>query len=141
MAPVDDETLGGLIRAHRLQRGWTQEHLAEIVGVRQAQMSGYELGKVHRPDPSVLARLDDAFGLVRGTLLGMAGWKGAKPLIDAAPKAGAIVIEDASPELEHLIDIVARLEPETVQRIAESATVEYRTEVDAGGADDEAEAS
>lgn len=140
MTPVDEETLGGLIRANRLQHGWTQEYLADMVGVRQAQISAYEVGKVQMPDKHVLGRLDDVFGFERGTLLGMSGWKGAKSIVESGPKAGAIVIEDPSPEVEHLIDIVANLEPETVQRIIESATVEFRTEMADASTDNEAQA-
>lgn len=140
MSPVEPGTLGAVIRDRRLERGWTQAHLAHEANVRQAQISAYERGEIKRPDPQTLYNLDAALGFDHGHLLSMAGWKGARHVSDLVPKPGAIVIEDATPELEHLIDIVARLEPATVQRILETATVEYRTEAPGGTADNEPEA-
>ena len=141
MKPVEPGTLGAVIRDRRLEKGWTQGHLAELAHLRQAQISAYERGEIKRPDPDALYALDAALGFEHGHLLSLAGWKGARHVSELVPRPGAIVIEDASPELEHVIDILARLEPETLQRIADSATAEYRTETADAATDNEAQAS
>lgn len=121
MTPTPDDTLGSFIRRARLERGWTQAHLAEIAGVRQAQISAYELGRARMPNPATLGRLDDAFGLERGTLLGMAGWKGAAPIVAGVPPAGAIVIEHPTPAVARLLELVATLPEEAVERVVACA--------------------
>ncbi|MEI7931305.1 MAG: helix-turn-helix domain-containing protein, partial [Actinomycetes bacterium] len=49
-------TLGEIIRASRLKRGWVQEDLARAVGVRAVSVSIWETDK-SLPDPSNVKRL------------------------------------------------------------------------------------
>ena len=49
-------TLGEIIRAGRLKRGWVQEDLARAVGVRQVSVSIWETNK-GLPEPANVGRL------------------------------------------------------------------------------------
>ncbi|MEV7925285.1 helix-turn-helix transcriptional regulator [Kitasatospora sp. NPDC088779] len=52
---------GALLRASREQRGWTQEHLAELVGCTSSYISALEHGR-RKPSQQIATALDRAFG-------------------------------------------------------------------------------
>lgn len=64
-------TLGPRIRELRLSKSWSQEVLAEKVGVRQKQISSYERG-VNIPSGEILIALAQAFGVSLDYLAQMA---------------------------------------------------------------------
>lgn len=57
------------IRDLRKQKGFTQQQLADIVGVSNVSLSNYERG-VQTPDIETLSRLADALGVSVDTLIG-----------------------------------------------------------------------
>ncbi|MFF3070272.1 Scr1 family TA system antitoxin-like transcriptional regulator [Kitasatospora sp. NPDC057904] len=52
---------GVLLRTSREQRGWTQEHLAELLGCTSSYISAIECGR-RKPSQPFVARLDRVFG-------------------------------------------------------------------------------
>ena len=50
------------IAAARLEKGWTQQELADAVGVAQQHIQRWEAG-VHRPGIEVLMKIGDALGV------------------------------------------------------------------------------
>jgi transcriptional regulator with XRE-family HTH domain len=70
------EQLGETIRARRIALGLTQEQLAERIGdgVRQAEVSRLEAGRVVQPRRSRLEKIALALDLPMGELLARSGW-------------------------------------------------------------------
>jgi len=58
----EETTLGERIRELRLKRGWTQQQLAEKVGIQQKQISSYERG-ANVPSGQTFISLAKAFGV------------------------------------------------------------------------------
>jgi transcriptional regulator with XRE-family HTH domain len=73
------QTLGQVIRSRRIALGLTQEELAERIGdgVRQAEVSRLERGRVTLPRRQRLAHIADALNMPVGELLASSGWAGA----------------------------------------------------------------
>jgi transcriptional regulator with XRE-family HTH domain len=76
--------LGEVIKARRIELGWTQEELAERVSadgefVRQSEISRIENGRIALPRRERLERIAQALGLPLGELLARSGWAGAEP--------------------------------------------------------------
>jgi len=61
-SPGERATLGARIRELRLKRGWTQQELAERVGIQQKQISSYERG-ANVPSGQTFIALAEAFGV------------------------------------------------------------------------------
>ncbi|MFM0306291.1 helix-turn-helix domain-containing protein [Paraburkholderia sp. RL17-383-BIF-A] len=61
------ESLGDRIRHIRSARGWSQAHLAELVGMKKAQLSRYEVG-ASAPRPEVVHRIASALGVSQAWL-------------------------------------------------------------------------
>ena len=74
----EPHTLGDVIRSRRLALQLTQEELAERIGdgVRQAEVSRLERGRVTLPRRRRLERIAAALDLSLGELLAHAGWAG-----------------------------------------------------------------
>ena len=62
-------TLGERIRAEREAKGWSQAELGRILGVAAPTVHRYETND-RRPDPEMLLRLADLFGVSADYLLG-----------------------------------------------------------------------
>ena len=61
------------LREEREKRGWTQEFMANLLGVKSATLSGYE--RCYRePDLSMLVQISQLFGLPVDYLLGNDKW-------------------------------------------------------------------
>lgn len=60
---------GSVIFALRKMKGWTQEQLAELVGVSSVAVSKWERG-INVPEVEILCRLADLFGVTVDELLG-----------------------------------------------------------------------
>lgn len=62
--------IGALIKRARLEKGFTQEELAEKVGVKKSAVAKWENGRVSEIKRSNLKMLSDALGLNPNKLLG-----------------------------------------------------------------------
>ena len=62
--------VGELIKSSRLEKGMTQEELAEKVGVKKSAVAKWENGRVSEIKRSNLKNLADALGLDPNQLLG-----------------------------------------------------------------------
>lgn len=62
--------VGELIKSSRLEKGMTQEELAEKVGVKKSAVAKWENGRVSEIKRSNLKALSDALGLNPNQLLG-----------------------------------------------------------------------
>lgn len=62
--------VGFLIKQARLEKGFTQEELAEKVGVKKSAVAKWENGRVSEIKRSNLKKLSDALGLNPNKLLG-----------------------------------------------------------------------
>lgn len=73
---AESRSLGEAIRLRRLERGMSQEELAEQIGpdVRQSDVSRLERGKILFPRMERLNQIASALGISIGTLLIEAGW-------------------------------------------------------------------
>lgn len=58
---MTDAEIGARIRSERKRRKWTQQKLADLVGVEQATVSGWELGTTI--SLGGLRKVAEAFGL------------------------------------------------------------------------------
>lgn len=63
-----DKTLGERVQALREARGWTQEALAQAIGIEAATLSRYETAKLAFP-LGVLARVADRLGTTLSDLV------------------------------------------------------------------------
>ena len=61
------EHIGERIRYVRSARGWSQSHLAELAGMKKAQLSRYEVG-ASTPRSEVIHRIATALGVAPGWL-------------------------------------------------------------------------
>ena len=62
--------VGSLIKQARLEKGFTQEELAERVGVKKSAVAKWENGRVSEIKRSNLKKLSEALGLNPNKLLG-----------------------------------------------------------------------
>lgn len=60
--PVLNEDLATKLKRYRLQVGYTQKNVAEILNISRSTYTYYELGKTS-PDPATLNRIARLFGL------------------------------------------------------------------------------
>jgi XRE family transcriptional regulator, regulator of sulfur utilization len=65
----EDELFGAVVRRHRLERGLSQERLAEAAGLSQRYLSVLERGE-NSPTLNVIVRLAAALDLSPADLLG-----------------------------------------------------------------------
>lgn len=66
-APRRTKTENGIAVARR-EKGWTQQELADAIGVAQQHVQRWEAG-VHRPSIEVLMKIGDALGVEWTTLI------------------------------------------------------------------------
>lgn len=78
--PDEVESLGGYVKALRIQAGWSQAALAEQTGIDQAVIARIEIGTTERPNPDKLTRLAAALGVASADLFGLAGYATASDL-------------------------------------------------------------
>jgi len=88
----------------RNERGETQEHVAECVGITYVSLSRYENGQ-RMPKMNILARLADHYGVTVDELIGR-----DEPETKKEP-ATAGGLDD------QLVDMLVSLSPEQVQRV------------------------
>jgi transcriptional regulator with XRE-family HTH domain len=66
-----DESIGHRLARLRKERGFTQAELGKKMGLSQTLISDYEVERL-RPNPDVLVRFSDAFGVSTDEILGVA---------------------------------------------------------------------
>lgn len=69
MREMNQNHMGTRIRNLRLERGMTQENVANGIGISRTCMANYETGKRH-PDPLILRRLSQLLGVSVEFLIG-----------------------------------------------------------------------
>jgi len=85
--------VGSLIKQARLAKGFTQEELAEKVGVKKSAVAKWENGRVSEIKRSNLKKLSDVLGLKPTQLLGDSGY-------DADPIGAADELADIFLDVE-----------------------------------------
>jgi transcriptional regulator with XRE-family HTH domain len=65
----DMDTLGATVRKLRRDHGWSQEHLAELIGASQRWISNLEADGVRMPRIQRLRKLAEALGVDPGVLV------------------------------------------------------------------------
>ncbi|MGD9161713.1 MAG: helix-turn-helix transcriptional regulator [Desulfobacteraceae bacterium] len=77
LAPIDlgKETIGQRIARLRKERGYSQQALADNMGIVRVLVSDYEKGRI-RPHPEMVARFALAFGITTDELIGLKPSKG-----------------------------------------------------------------
>ena len=63
-----DRILGLEIQRHRIQKGWSQEYLAEVTGLHRTYISQLERG-LKSPSVRVLSHITTALGLTMSNFL------------------------------------------------------------------------
>lgn len=117
--PLEERTLGDVIRRERLRHNWSQEELAERIDVDQSRISSWETGK-HIPRLGTLLKLEEAFGLELGTLYGRSLLPGARHAAQAAnPIPGSIVIQPGETLLIRLVELADELNDQDFARVLE----------------------
>jgi transcriptional regulator with XRE-family HTH domain len=116
-AMEQSQTLGDVIRERRIALNLTQEELAERIGdgVRQAEVSRLERGRVSLPRRKRLERIAAALDIPLGELLARAGWAAAdrsfRPQTvastppSAKPDSPAQTANDAAGRYDGTVDI------------------------------------
>lgn len=124
--------LGEVIRARRIELGLTQEQLAERIGdgVRQAEISRLEGGRVEQPRRQRLEKIAVALGVPLGELLARSGWADDGSAVSRIPEARAQAAQLGEQREE--VSTTPRLSPE-IQRlraaIERSRSLRARTSV------------
>lgn len=123
--PPPEGSLGELIRKERVARNWTQEYLAELIDVKQPQVSAYERGEIQMPDPAVLVRLAEAFGIDKALLLDLTPWQGSTRRLESVPPSGALVVPETidRPQLLQTLQACVALTDEELAALDE--TIEF----------------
>ena len=110
MVPAPPESFGDILRRMRLERGWSQWHVAhlieDITGERteQGMISSYETGKVKQPFADTLAALDDVFGQPRGFFAGhVYGLAAAARVKELPPPPDSIVVPPADGDMYRVV--------------------------------------
>ncbi len=93
------------IKELRLGKELRQVELAQIIGMSQSSLSGYESGKIE-PDQETLIRLSEFFDVSIDYLLGISNVKKAPTLEQVDAK-----------ELQRLKELVERLTPEQQEEL------------------------
>lgn len=126
--PVHDDaepalTFGQVIESERLARGWSQEHVAAAIGVRQGKISEYENDKKSDPPALNVAALEDLFGKERGELAALLWGERVRAEFRRLFARSNIyaITPDSPPAVHDLIEDIAVLEPEDIEELREEA--------------------
>lgn len=105
--------IGIIIKQARLQKGFTQEVLAEKVGVKKSAVAKWENGRVSEIKRSNLKNLADALGLNPALLVSdFSGEDMKKP---------TAADDGLSEDMQKLIDRIKELPPDKVQMLLQVA--------------------
>ncbi len=102
--PASPKTLGAEIRRLRRERGWTQQHLADLIGrpMNQHDVSALERGTIRLPRRHRLERIAEVFGVPLGELLARSGWADADAYLDTRGQVAPAPYEPLRPLLESI---------------------------------------
>ena len=134
------DSLGATVRKLRQERGWTQEHLAELTSTSQRWISNLEGDNVRMPRLARLHRLADAFGIDSGVLVRAAQYTndvelgreiaesaGAADPLPAHLRTSFLKLQRMSPERRKIVeamidelDAAAEVERERLRRDEDS---------------------
>lgn len=127
----ESETLGPILRRLRDDRGWTLYELARRVYPDRANesremknkeslLSRYETNQMKNPDPAVLDRLEDVYGLPRDTLtLAHSRTQRYLRMRESIPASERTVIIPDEPELIEAVNALFLLEDHELGHWAE----------------------
>ncbi len=108
-----ERNIGSLIKQARLQKGYTQEALAQMVGVQKSAVAKWENGRVSEIKRSNIGSLSEALGIDPVLLLGVP---------DAIDKEKPTVNDDGlSEEMQELIDRIKSLPEDKIQLLLQVA--------------------
>lgn len=109
---MDDE-IGKLIKYARIQKGYTQEALANIVGVQKSAVAKWENGRVTEIKRSNLISLADALGIEDTLLVGGTNSQKREKSID--------LFDGLSTETLELIDCIKNLPEDKIRMLLQVA--------------------
>jgi transcriptional regulator with XRE-family HTH domain len=112
-------TLAQVIKRAREAKGWSQEELAERLGVSKGWVGQVETGRIDRPRPQYLALLEQHLGVSRDELARGMNMIGPAPTGDVLtelgrirqiddPKLRAQALRDLPPEVSEIIEWLAQ---------------------------------
>lgn len=99
LPPIDlktDETIGNRIASLRKQKGYTQNDLAEKIGIQRTLVSDYEIGRLHLSDDMII-RFSLALEISSDKILGLSKLIKESPSTNLKLTKRLKVIEDLSP--------------------------------------------
>lgn len=119
-----------LIQQARETKGWTQNELAEAMGVSRGYIGQLETGLIKRPRPKYVALLEKHLGLTKEEILRAQGQLGPEASTDLLVEVRRIAripdLDDRVSELEQLspelLDLVEDLAVEHVRRTFQRGT-------------------
>lgn len=103
------DTLGDLVRAARTRNKWTQEELAERMGVDRNWIAGVETDRIQLPSPDRIELIEQHLGITRQEMLRAAGYLG--PSTDADQLFAEISRIAALDSLSDRVAALRRLPP------------------------------
>ena len=95
-------SLGDIVRGSRKKRGWSQEHLAEVAGIDQNDVSRVETGKSKNPQEQTLLAIARALDIPLGVLYERTHYPEVSYLIPAPREAAKPLAEEQQDLLAHL---------------------------------------
>lgn len=110
--------IGFLIRQARLEKGYTQEELAEMVGVKKSAVAKWENGRVSEIKRSNLKMLAESLGLKPSDLFGWSEEIKEDPK-KAAEKAADILLD---PDLSKIMEMYVKMDTEQRKHVLDYMT-------------------
>lgn len=107
-------TLGELVKAERLSRGWSLRHAERETGIHNAHLAQIESGTISRPDHNVLFALATSYGLEFERLLRLAGHISEESADSRRSPYGAVAwkaLTELDPDEQRaVVDFIAELQ-------------------------------
>ncbi len=108
-----EKNIGSIIKQARLQKGYTQEALAQLVGVQKSAVAKWENGRVSEIKRSNIGSLSEVLGIDPVLLVSDS---------DAMNKENPTVQDDGiSEEMQELIDRIKSLPEDKIQLLLQVA--------------------
>lgn len=110
--------IGPRLKELREERGFTQERLAEALGISKSTIGMYETGK-REPGYETLGAIARFFQTDMNYLLGTSDVKHMQPLLEQMERT--LTISDTDPQLSELLGYAARLNAQGKERLCRYA--------------------